>query len=265
MSNEGFIRQNDNISGSSRGYIRQTDNISRNSREYIRQTDSLRSTTTEAREKPKEYISRNYKRAASNKNTRVEKSKDIREAQEKIDNSKNTHEEVFKTHENNEKPSKLKGSTVMQEPRVVSHLDSWRDWNTTPRTEDEIREMCLTNFNFVCFTYICGYSQMSADFIEELMVLSTGLLNKDNYDEYYEPVKEALLIQMGIEEGEVDLSKLPIKCINGRKYEPSVILSERLDWGYIKSIQKDLPTWFKLKYHKQLSNKTYEVAKLHKS
>lgn len=249
---------------SSEEFIRQNDNIRRDSRGYIRQTDSLKNNGVGVTGKPKEYVSRSYSRGITRSQVTGKSKKASEKTTDNTEKTEGTLKEIFKNSgEDAKKSAKLKGSTVMQEPRVISQLDEWRDWNTTPRTEDEIREMCLTNFDFVCFTYICGYSQLSADFIEELMVLSTGLLTKDNYDEYYETVKDALMIQMGIEEGEIDFSKLPIKynSDNRKKSDTCLLLSERLDWGYIKSIQKDLPTWFRLKYHKQLNNKTSDATK----
>lgn len=99
-----------------------------------------------------------------------------------------------------------------QTTKYKSRVDEWVNWSMTPHTEDEIREKVLTDYNNVCFSYVCEYSHMSADFIEELMALSLDMLTKDNYNEYIEDLKKAVQIYLGVEEGNIeDLHLPPIK------------------------------------------------------
>ncbi len=50
---------------------------------------------------------------------------------------------------------------------------TWK-WCLDPHTEDEIRERVLTDYNDICFNYLCSYSPMSEEFRKELAVLSLG-------------------------------------------------------------------------------------------
>jgi hypothetical protein len=72
--------------------------------------------------------------------------------------------------------------------------DNWAEWSLTPHTEDEIREKVLTDYNNVCFAYVCEKSPMTKRFAEELAVLSAARnedetakpwLNKNNVKKYY--------------------------------------------------------------------------------
>lgn len=99
-----------------------------------------------------------------------------------------------------------------QTTKYKSRVDEWVTWSTTPHTEDEIREKVLTDYDNVCFSYVCEYSHMSADFIEELMALSLDMITKDNYYEYIDDLKKAVQIYLGVEEGNIeDLHLPPIK------------------------------------------------------
>jgi hypothetical protein len=143
--------------------------------------------------------------------------------------------------------------------KVISDVTDWAKWSLTPHTEEEIREKVLTDYDNVCFTYVCGTSLMSAEFLEELMALSTGLLDKSNYDEYYEDVLKGVHINMGVEVGELDKLSLPKIYVKNKTCQLSSkpgldYLYSKLDWWAI-SQRKDLPIWFRLKYAKQLNIK----------
>jgi hypothetical protein len=128
----------------------------------------------------------------------------------------------------------------------------WQEWSMTPHTEDEIREQILTDLNSVCFTYVCRYSKMSSKFIEEFIALSTGFLNKENYEKYKDAVLEAIQIKMGILDKPMEEVKLPVietTDVHGEKRLIPVgdTLRDRVDWYYIEHFQ-NLEDWFKEKY-----------------
>ena len=60
-------------------------------------------------------------------------------------------------------------------------VSKWYEFSMNSRSEDEIREMILTDPDSVCYSYICMKSPLSENFIEELRVLSTELINKELY------------------------------------------------------------------------------------
>lgn len=117
-----------------------------------------------------------------------------------------------------------------RKPGEKTKVDLWAEWSLAPHTEDEIREKILTDFDGVCFTYLCGTQVLSENFIVELMALSTGLLNKENYGQYIEEMKQAVLIAEGIEGGKIDYHKLPKISAPGGQDKRRQALIDRLDW-----------------------------------
>ena len=117
-----------------------------------------------------------------------------------------------------------------RKPGEKTKVDLWAEWSLAPHTEDEIREKILTDFDGVCFTYLCGSQVLSEDFIVELMALSTGLLNKENYSQYINELKQAVLIAEGIKIGEIDYHKLPRISSPGSQDKRRQALIDRLDW-----------------------------------
>lgn len=118
-----------------------------------------------------------------------------------------------------------------------SDTTEWANWSTTIHTEDEIREKCLTDYNNVCFTYVCNKSPISEDFILEFAVLSMGILNKDNYKENIKKLKKMMGKHLGLEEYKGIRSKctlIPAKFYsgyNGKEITLSVDdLFDKLDW-----------------------------------
>lgn len=79
-----------------------------------------------------------------------------------------------------------------------SKITKWVEWSMTPHSFDEIREKCLTDFNGVCFTYLCSKSYISEENFFEFAALSTGLINKDNYNEAIDTVINAIKFMYGI-------------------------------------------------------------------
>lgn len=146
---------------------------------------------------------------------------------------------------------KKKGKEV-QEPDIPlkqeADISEWIKFSLTPHTEDEIREKILTDFNNVCFTYICGEQVLSEDFILELAALSTGLLDKENYAKYIDYMKKAVMITNGVEKGTYNLRKLP-KNKNITAKNVGSLTADRLDWKAIAARQNLSPE-FRKKYHK---------------
>ena len=78
-------------------------------------------------------------------------------------------------------------------------IKEWTEFGLKNHTEEEIRDKVITDFNNVCFTFVCEYSKMSEEFIEELMVLSTGAFSNNKFDKkLYDKVKKALMYNLGI-------------------------------------------------------------------
>lgn len=152
----------------------------------------------------------------------------------------------------------LRDTNELEELRPTYSVKDWAAWSTVPHTENEIRNTILNKPGLVCFTYLCKYSKMSADFLEELMALSTGLLTKRNYTKYIDNVKKAVQIKLGVEEGDINKIDLPdVETASRGTYELNIastdFLRDRIDWFYIAS-RTDLPDWFRQKYNKQLSS-----------
>lgn len=139
-------------------------------------------------------------------------------------------------------------------------IKEWSDWSLKPHTEAEIREKCLTDYNNVCFSYVCGTSKMSEDFIEELMALSTGVLTKKNYDEMYEKVHQTVLEQNKVHGVQAEKWYIPEAETHlrvAREYNPDKIIrsssiSDRIDWFAICKNQT-LSEGFMRRFYKQLS------------
>lgn len=90
-----------------------------------------------------------------------------------------------------------------QKVYTKENLEDWAKFSIASHTEDEIRQRILNSKGTgnMCYSYICKYSKMSESFIEELAVLSTGLIHKRNrYD--FTKVKQALEMKPGTNRGE---------------------------------------------------------------
>lgn len=144
---------------------------------------------------------------------------------------------------------KVDSTTIENGGETVLSISEWLKWASIPHTEDEIREKCLTDYNNVCFTFLCEHSPMSCDFIEELMLLSTGILTKDNYEVMYDLVRETVLAHNkvdGVEAKEwvIEESATNIKatemsnrtCVT--RYIHSKNVNDRLDWFALCKFQK---------------------------
>lgn len=154
-------------------------------------------------------------------------------------NTTETSDIVFTFSDGNNKNDKR--------PKEKTKVDLWAEWSLTPHTEDEIREKILTDYDGVCFSYLCGSSKLSETFIIELMALSTGLLNKENYQLCIDEMKKAVLIADGIERGEICYYKLPYISSPGSKAKKQQSLIDHLDWSKIFKYQTLSPE-FRIKF-----------------
>ena len=147
---------------------------------------------------------------------------------------------VSETHQS--EPSIFRGRPKIKKEKqypnapAISNVTNWATYFNTPRTEEEIRDKCLSDYNGVCFTYLCEKQKLREEFIPELMALSTGLLNKCSYSRYLEPVMKATLIIAGVEDGDIDFTPLPFASERGQKALLSA-LGDRLDWPALRRSQ----------------------------
>ena len=168
-----------------------------------------------------------------------------------------------------------------------STKEKWSTWSLTPHTEEEIRHECLTNFDHVCFTYVCGTSKLSPEFIEEFMVLSSGvmcnayreierartkeeeLLAKERYDALFKKAQGAILFNLGVFGKEPEKNRFTavhtseVENLAGERRETDRIITDstiidRLDWYAISKFQK-LPEWFMEKYSCMLNWKELKI------
>lgn len=168
----------------------------------------------------------------------------IREAEQQNDNAK--REENLRESNTEEKPKKeesifkgrpeIKKEAPVHSAKVISNVTEWSTYFNTPRTEEEIREKCLTDYDNVCFTYMCEKQRIREEFIPELMALSTGLLNKYNYSKYLEPLEHAAMIIAGVEDGEI--RKDIFMSVGSHNLKMTMnMLADHLDWPALKRTQ----------------------------
>jgi hypothetical protein len=75
----------------------------------------------------------------------------------------------------------LTGPASRSTPQITSNVKEWSTWSLQPHSQNEIREKILTDYQNVCFTYLCDTQEFTESFLEEVMVLSTGWFDKGNY------------------------------------------------------------------------------------
>lgn len=158
-----------------------------------------------------------------------------------------------------------------------SDVHEWINWSLTKHTEDEIREKCLTDFNNVCFTFVCNTSKMSEEFIEELMVLSTGILTKENYADIYDKLHTTVLENAGViprksERWYIDIHETALGYDSDKsKTISSTTILDRMDWAGISKNQKlsedfirkfsELLSWKEIRASQSLSKEFIEEFK----
>lgn len=156
------------------------------------------------------------------------------------------------------KPKEEKKKEYIPPLPHVSDVSEWSKFSRTTHTEEEIREKILTDFNNVCFSYLCSCQKLSEEFIPELAALSTGLLNKGNYDRYIDYLKQAVMITEGVMDGTYDLSRLP-RGRNITRINVASMTTDRLDWKAIAENQTLSPEFRKKYYELLRPKKRYEI------
>ena len=142
-------------------------------------------------------------------------------------------------------------SNIKKSPEYshLSGVERWLVFSSNPRTEAEIEEELLTRPDDVCLSYVCTSSKMSTEFIERLIVLSTGALTKENLDKDFKTVEDLLKYKYSKTEDMAHKS-VTLHRLNENNL-PMVIdsktLDDRIDWKAITMYQK-LNNDFILKY-----------------
>lgn len=143
-------------------------------------------------------------------------------------------------------------------------VNDWKSFSMNPQSETDIKNKILTDrIDSVCSTYICRYSRLSEDFIEELRGLSTGLLKKDRYySENLKTILDALDKKQRFnsssyykKQDDEKLGKITLKYIDIHgTYTVTKAISgirDRIDWTYISQYQV-LSEQFILKHGKDV-------------
>ena len=132
------------------------------------------------------------------------------------------------------------------------------EWSMQQHSEDEIRDMILSDPETICFTYVCRYSQMSEEFIEnELIVLSTLLFS--GHPEYYtkeniEFVRDIMFIEPTGDRLDIMKNRCRDRTINitplFREHclQWHLPIRSKVDWWQIACYQDNLSKDFRNKF-----------------
>lgn len=133
--------------------------------------------------------------------------------------------------------------TERNDKSTSSNVGEWNTWAfRDDLTEDDVREKCLTDYKHVCFAYLTETHHFREEFYDELMVLSTGLLNKKTYPIYFDALLNAIKIHNGMIKGEINTALLPM-VRKTSKADPLTCLNDRLDWNKILSDKRFSPAF----------------------
>lgn len=81
------------------------------------------------------------------------------------------------------KPARVLTQPTLLELKKVP-IGDWISWSCTPHNDDEIRQRLLTMpIADTCISYVCRYSTLSPEFLDEFIALSTGWFHKPGCDE----------------------------------------------------------------------------------
>lgn len=144
-------------------------------------------------------------------------------------------------------------------------VKSWSEFSMNEQSEVSIRNrILLEGVDSVCVSYICRYSRLSERFIDELRVLSTGLLEPDIYYS-----RNLEIISNALDKRSDMRADNPYKKLDGEKLGKIKLLYEdpdgttytmeravsgirdRLDWVYLSQYQV-LSEEFILKHAKEV-------------
>ena len=137
----------------------------------------------------------------------------------------------------------------------------WVTWSTSPHSEDEIREAVFHTPELICWSYVCRFSTLSEEFIEELIVLSTGLFDGESEDLYTEEninlIKDILFIEptSARKERQSKIASVVYWRLTDTRIAKKIMKSSnpirsRVDWYQIAGFQ-DLTPEFKNKFRMQ--------------
>lgn len=128
-------------------------------------------------------------------------------------------------------------------------VERWIEFSMNPRTEEEIREQILTDPSHVCYSYICMKSSLSEEFIDELKILSTELLDKETYiPENIKLVSSILDIKNSAERTVFVRNLKNNKNVDQRirdKIAKNSVVRDKLDWRNIVKYQNISPNFCK--------------------
>ena len=91
-----------------------------------------------------------------------------------------------------------------EEIALEKKVNEWAQWSLTPHTPEEIREKVLDDYDGVCFAYVSEASFIPDWFLPEFAALSTGLLNRKNYEAKKDEIIQGVEIVIGASGKEPD-------------------------------------------------------------
>ncbi len=148
-------------------------------------------------------------------------------------------------------------------------LNGWDTWSMLPHTTEEIRNRLLTRpITDTCISYVCRFSHIDAEFLDEFLLLSTGWFHDSSITDTeflkmqpieYSPELIAKLIAAMHHEKALKHPHAKIKpYITKGGYFNTYDIPNRIDWKYIYMFQK-FPVQYWAKYkediHHALSTK----------
>ena len=163
-------------------------------------------------------------------------------------------------------------ATVEEKERWSNHyrrvrrkggVKDWLDFSLNERTEEEIKDKMLEDPDSVCISYVCKFSNLSSEFIEDMMALSTGIFTKETFTKENKDIVLSMLDRIYDNYSrDMKVTKIPMEDLISelspdlRKRVPTNGIRDRMDWYYIKKYQH-LDHWFIEKYQKMLDQITY--------
>lgn len=147
-------------------------------------------------------------------------------------------------------------------------LKDWLDFSLFPQSELEIRKRAVNDALYkthsLCYSYVCRFSKLSEDFIEDLMFITSPFYeidydNKENRNFIVDLIDLDITTKSQLEKAIVKLSKfrsvdsrMLSKFHGNRKIKN--VAADRLDWFYLYKFQ-NLSEAFIMK-HKTLITKS---------
>ena len=68
-------------------------------------------------------------------------------------------------------------------------MDHWIDFSLHPQSEDDIRKVAIYNevnhLSVLCYSFVCSYSVLSEEFIEELIFITSPFFSFEYYNKRY--------------------------------------------------------------------------------